>query len=65
MMNHMFISLVLVGSRYLHCLRKTALRILIKIGWLISQYSGSVLIQWVRSLRREMVHQFLFVSRNV
>lgn len=30
----MFISLVLVGSRYLHCLRKTALHILIKIGYI-------------------------------
>lgn len=30
--DYMFISLVLVGSRYLHCLRKTALHILIKIG---------------------------------
>lgn len=39
MMNYMFISLVPVGSRYLHCLRETALPILIKIGWLISQYS--------------------------
>lgn len=38
MMHYMFISLVPVGSGYLHCLRKTALHILIKIGWLISQY---------------------------
>lgn len=31
-MNHMFISLVFVGSGYLHRLRKTALLIFIKIG---------------------------------
>lgn len=37
-LDFMFISLVSVGSRYLHCLRKTALLILIKIGWLISQH---------------------------
>lgn len=34
MMNYMFISLVPVGSRYLHCLRKTALHLLIKVGCL-------------------------------
>lgn len=37
--SYMFVSLVPVGSRYLHCLRKAALHLLIKLGWLVSQCS--------------------------